>query len=134
MKRPMLAFVAAVLIWVLVASLLDRGLRLFLDGYAAAEPALNFTVAMMVWRLVVGALASLAAGAVIEPIAPGSWRTAWVFGILWLLVFIPTHVKLWHVFPLWYHLTFLGTLVPLVLLGFKLASGQRARRGGSPVP
>ena len=34
-----------------------------------------------------------------------------------LAVFIPQHIALWHTFPLWYHLTFLLSLVPLTYLG-----------------
>jgi hypothetical protein len=52
----------------------------------------------------------------------------WVFGALVLAVFLPEHVKLWHVFPVWYHLTFLVTLVPLIVLGARLTQ-QRASRG-----
>jgi uncharacterized protein (DUF983 family) len=32
-------------------------------------------------------------------------------------VFIPQHIALWHTFPIWYHLTFLLSLVPLTYLG-----------------
>jgi hypothetical protein len=118
-KRPVLAFIAAIVTWVIVASLLNRGLRIAFDGYAAAEPTMIFTLGMMLARLVIGAVASLASGAAIGWIAPGRGRTAWVFGLVWLALFIPAHVKLWHVFPLWYHLTFLVSLVPLVILGSK---------------
>ena len=124
MKRPILAFIAALATWVLIASLLDRGLRAALDGYAAAEPTMTFTFGMMLARLVIGALASLAAGAAIGWIAPRSSRTPWVFGILWLAAFIPEHLKLWHLFPVWYHLTFLLTLVPLVIVGSMMVQAR----------
>jgi peptidoglycan/LPS O-acetylase OafA/YrhL len=103
--------------WVLVASLLNRGLRLALQGYAAAEPEMKFTYAMMAARLVLGALASLAAGAAARAVAPSKRRLAWVLGAVLLAAFIPIHVRLWANFPVWYHLVFLGTLVPLVALG-----------------
>ena len=50
-------------------------------------------------------------------------------GVLLLVVFIPQHVMLWDKFPVWYHLTFLASLVPLAYLGGKIASQARA-----PVP
>lgn len=131
MKRPILAFIAALVTWVIVASLLNRGLRVAFDGYAAAEPTMTFTLGMMLARLVIGALASLAAGATIGWIAPGRARTPWVFAVLWLAAFIPEHVKLWHLFPVWYHLTFLLSLVPLVILGSKMAP-SRAPEGIKP--
>ena len=43
-----------------------------------------------------------------------------LLGILLLLAFIPVHLRLWSLFPLWYHLVFLGTLVPLIVLGSRL--------------
>lgn len=127
MKRPTLAFVAALVTWVLVASLLNRGLRFALDGYAAAEPQMTFTRGMMVARLALGAIASLSAGAVIGWIVPRSALTSWAFAVILLAVFIPEHMKLRHLFPVWYHLTFLLTLIPLVILGSQLAkTGIRA--------
>jgi hypothetical protein len=38
-------------------------------------------------------------------------------GAVLLAAFIPVHIQLWAKFPVWYHLVFLGTLVPLVALG-----------------
>jgi hypothetical protein len=30
---------------------------------------------------------------------------------------VPEHIRLWDKFPVWYHLTFLITLAPLLALG-----------------
>lgn len=120
MKRSILAFIAGLAAWVLVASCLNRGLRLALRGYAAAEPEMTFTHGMMAARLVLGALASLIAGAATGPVASSSRRVVWVLGAVLLAAFIPIHVRLWGNFPVWYHLVFLGTLVPLVVLGATL--------------
>lgn len=117
MARSILAFIVGLVAWVLVASVLNRGLRLALGGYAAAEPQMAFTHVMMAARLAVGAVASLAAGAVTKVVAPSNARVVWVLGVFLLAAFIPVHVRLWTKFPVWYHLVFLGTLVPLVLLG-----------------
>jgi hypothetical protein len=126
MKRSILAFLAALVTWVLVASLIDRALRSGLDGYAAAEPSMAFTLGMMFARLAMGAVSSLGAGAVMRWIAPAARRTPWVFGLLLLAAFIPQHMRLWPLFPVWYHLTFLVTIVPLVMLGWRLASLRSA--------
>ena len=135
MLRSMLAFIVGLAAWVLVASLLNRGLRLALEGYAAAEPRMTFTHAMMAARLVLGALASLAAGAATRAVTPSSTRALWMLSGVLLATFIPAHVQLWAKFPVWYHLVFLGTLVPLVLLGGMFAR-KRSRiepsaQGGS---
>jgi hypothetical protein len=128
MKRSIPAFLAALITWVFVASLINRALRYGFDGYAVAEPAMTFTLGMMIARLAMGAVSSLAAGAVMHWIAPAARKTPWVFGALLLAAFIPQHMRLWPLFPIWYHLTFLLTLLPLVMLGWHLA-GFRISRG-----
>jgi hypothetical protein len=129
MKRSILAVVAGLAVWVLVATLLNFGLRAGLAGYAQAEPTMTFSLGMKVARLILGALASLAAGAAAGLIAPSKTRPRWVLGAIILGLFIPVHIQLWAKFPVWYHLTFLGTLVPLVALG---AAFTRTRLRSSP--
>jgi hypothetical protein len=126
MKRPLLAAAAAFIAWILVASVLNLVLRATLNGYAAAEPHMHFTPVMLLARLAIAALASLSAGAAIGWIAPLSLRTSWVFGAILLALFVPEHLRLWQRFPVWYHLTFLVTLVPLVMLGTLMARAHRS--------
>jgi hypothetical protein len=120
MRRPILAFAAGLVLWVLVISVLNRVLRIFAMGYAAAEPTFSFTLGMLALRLLIAAIASLIAGAVAAWIAPSSPRLPLLVGATLLVAFIPVHVRLFTLFPLWYHLVFLGTLVPLVVLGARL--------------
>lgn len=124
MKRSILALLAGLALWALVATLLNFGLRAGIAGYRLAEPTMNFTLGMKIARLILAALASLAAGAATGLIAPSKRSVPWVLGAIILALFIPAHVQLWAKFPVWYHLTFLGTLVPLVALG-----AAAARRG-----
>lgn len=126
MKRPVLALIAGLIAWVAIVSVLDIGLRACIDGYAAGEPTFTFSLAMLCWRLVLAVIASLASGALVAWIAPGSARTPWILGVLLLALFLPEHVKIWHSFPLWYHLTFLLTLAPLVALGARVVPARRA--------
>lgn len=132
MKRAILGFAAGVVVWVIVISVLDRALRVLLVGYAAAEPTMSFTLGMLLARLTIAALTSLIAGAIAARIAPASPRMPLLLGVTLLLGFIPVHVRLWSLFPFWYHLVFLATLVPLVVLGSRLPPmrtlpGVRAR-------
>jgi hypothetical protein len=122
MKRAALAFFAGLLIWIIVVSLIDRVLRLSIAGYAAAEPVLTFTLGMMAARLGMAAVTSVIAGAAMGLLAPAMKRTAWILGVVILVFFIPIHVRLWHAFPVWYHLTFLLPLAPLIALGAWLTS------------
>ena len=117
MKRSILALFLGAVAWVLVVSLLDRVLRVTIAGYLEAEPKFAFTLSMMLARLLIGALSSLAAGALAGWVErPATWAP-WAAGAVFLALFIPEHVKLWQVLPVWYHLTFLLTLVPLFGLG-----------------
>src|SRR5579864_9343714 len=122
MKRSIFAVLGGIVVWVLVASLLNRGLRIVLAGYTLAEPTMTFTLGMKVARLILGALASLAAGAAAGLIAPSKTGARWVLGGIILALFIPVHIQLWGKFPVWYHLVFLGTLLPLVVMGGALTS------------
>ena len=120
MKRSIVAFIIGLLAWILIVSLLDRALRVLIVGYAAAEPSLAFTLPMMAARLTIAAVTSLIAGAIVAAIAPPGSRAPWVLGALLLAAFVPEHVHLWNRLPVWYHLTFLLTLVPLVVIGARL--------------
>jgi hypothetical protein len=131
MKRAAVAFIVGLLTWGVVVSVIDRLLRIALAGYAAAEPTLTFTQGMMWARLIMAVVTSLIAGAVLGAIAPSSKRTPWVLGLVILAMFIPIHVRLWHAFPLWYHLTFLIPLAPLIAVGAWLKT--RASTAGRPI-
>ncbi len=126
MKRAILALAAGLILWIVVISVLDRGLRLFVAGYAAAEPTMSFTPAMLLARLLIGAFTSLVAGAVAGWLAPASPRVPLLLGAILLIAFIRIHVQLWGLFPFWYHIVFLATIIPLVVLGSRL---RRAHHG-----
>jgi hypothetical protein len=131
-KRSIAAFFAGFLAWGLVVSLFDRVLRLTIEGYAAAEPTLKFTFDMMLARLGMAAVTSLIAGAVIGWIPRASARVSWILGLVILAMFIPTHVRLWQLFPVWYHLAFLVPLVPLMMIGTRLARSAGPGKSVSP--
>jgi hypothetical protein len=62
------------------------------------RPILAFAVGLVVWVLVFSVLNR-------------------ALGTALLVAFILIHVQLWSLFPFWYHLVFLATLIPLVVLG-----------------
>jgi len=118
--RAILAALVGVLAWAVVATVLNLGLRVTWPDYAAAEPAMRFTQEMMFARLVVGVLASVAAGFLAAFIARRRKWPAYIVSLVLLLVFIPVHHGLWARFPAWYHLFFLASLVAFTLLGARL--------------
>lgn len=131
MVRTAGAVIAGLVAWAVIVTLLNFGLRAALPDYHAAEATLHFTAAMKVGRLVEAAMSSILCGIIVRMTAPASRWAAWIVGLLLLMTFVPIHVAIWNKLPVWYHLTFLVTLAPLVVLGASLP--LRARRSGAPL-
>ncbi len=121
MLRTAGAVIGGLVAWMVIVTALNFGLRAAIPGYHAAEPDFAFDLTMMIGRLAIAALTSLAAGVLVRLVAPGSSIAPWIVGIVLLAMFIPVHVRIGARLPLWYHLTFLLTLAPLVWAGAKLA-------------
>jgi len=119
MTRNILGVVAGLVAWLLVAAILGFIMRNSWPAYAAVAETMGFTLPMMLARLSIGALATLAAGLVTALITRSAVARL-IPGVLLLVAFIPQHVMLWDKFPLWYHLTFLLSLVPLTYLGSRI--------------
>ena len=119
--RIALAIIAGFIVWFVIASVGNVAIRALLPGYADVEKAMQFTVGMLVARLVLGAVSSLAAGATAVVIARGARVAPYVVALLLLMLFVPVHVSLWARFPAWYHLVFLVSLPLLVVAGARLA-------------
>lgn len=128
MWRTVGAILAGLVTWAVVVTLLNFGLRAMTPGYHAAEATLQFTPAMKAGRLIEAALTSVAAGAMVALIAPTNKWAPWLVGLIVLAMFLPAHLKLWHMFPVWYHLSFLVPLAPLVALGSAIVRNARATR------
>jgi hypothetical protein len=109
-----------------MATLLDIGLRHALPGYAVAEPQLTFSLGMKIARLTLGIVSSLAAGAVTRIVAPARRSGPLIVGLVMLVLFLPSHIHIWSRLPVWYHLVFLTTLAPLVILGGWLVSRRQS--------
>ena len=125
MRRSIAGIIAGLVAWVLIVTALNWGLRLWLPGYREAEPTLLFTLAMKLARLSIAVVTSIAAGALVRIIAPASRAAPWIVGLAMVTLFVPVHIQLWARFPIWYHLTFLLTLAPLVVLGASLVRRDR---------
>lgn len=131
MVKTVAGIVAGLIVWFVVATLVNLAFRVLWPGYAEVERAMNFTLAMLVARLLLGALSSLCAGFTVAWIAKGSGSAVKVVGVLLTAVFIPVHYGLWDKFPSWYHLAFLVSLFPLTLLGARLLKPGSVDRQGA---
>src|SRR5262249_2554866 len=123
MSKKILGVVAGLIVWLMVVLVVGEAMRRSWPAYASVADAMTFTLPMMIARLSIGALATLAAGLVTALIVPQSSTIAQLMpGVLLLIAFIPQHIMLWDKFPIWYHLTFLLSLVPLTWVGGALWS------------
>jgi hypothetical protein len=129
MVRTFLAVAGGLAAWMVVATVLNIGLRVSIPGYIQAEPLLAFTLTMKIARLSLAVIAGLSAGAVVRSIAPSSKGAPWIVGLVMLLLFLPVHIQIWPRLPIWYHLFFLITLAPLVPLGAYLRGAGCANLG-----
>jgi len=121
MIRKIAGIVAGLVVWFIVATIVNILFRISWAGYAEVETVMSFTVAMMIARLLLGALSSLCAGFAVASITKANRRAAMVLGALLTALFIPVHYGLWDKFPVWYHLIFLASLFPFTLLGSDLS-------------
>ena len=116
MARVVVGVLAGLVAWFAVATLGNFVLRAALPGYAEVEKAMNFTLGMMIARLLLGALASLCAGFVVAWIARRGAPVVALVAVL-LALFVPVHYAMWTTFPFWYHLVFLTSIVLLTWSG-----------------
>jgi hypothetical protein len=125
MAKNILGVVAGLVIWVVAVSVAGLIMRAAWPAYASVADAMTFTLPMMIARLSIGAVATVAAGWVAGTITRRSTIATVLPGVLLLVAFIPEHISLWEKFPVWYHLTFLLSLIPLTFAGGKMARAQR---------
>ena len=120
MVRSVAGVAGGLVVWMLVATLGNLALRFGWPGYADVEKEMTFTLAMLVGRLVLGAVSSLCAGATVAWITKRDARVVAIFAAVLFALFVPVHYNLWGKFPVWYHIVFLASLVVMPLLGAAL--------------
>jgi hypothetical protein len=120
------ALVAALVVWFVFATVIHRLMCLLWPAYGAATPLMDFTLAMKVFRLWLGAVSTLIAAATARRLSAARWLPV-ALGCALLVLFVPGHYRIWNRFPVWYHLTFLGSLVLLTFLGARLPGARRAQ-------
>lgn len=93
---------------------------------------MDFTLPMLLGRLAIGFFSSLVAGYSCSWVARRSRRPIYVLSIIMLVFFLPVHYRLLSKFPIWYHAVFLGTLVPLTILGGVLRDRLQTKAANAP--
>jgi hypothetical protein len=120
MVRTLAGVAGGLVVWMLVATLGNLALRFGWPGYADVEKEMTFTLAMLVGRLILGAVSSLCAGATVAWITKRDARVVAIVAAVLFALFVPVHYNLWDKFPTWYHIVFLASLVVMPLLGAAL--------------
>jgi hypothetical protein len=128
MGKSILAVVAGLIAWGVILTVAGLIMRASWPAYASVATEMHFTLPMLLVRLSIGAVATLATGVIATLIAPRSVVVRLIPGLILLALFIPQHITLWAKFPVWYHLTFLLSLVLLTWAGGAIAT--RSRMGG----
>ena len=120
MSRASFALIAGALTWKAIATLFTLVGNLVWPAYAAVEIQRVFTLEMLTSRLLVGALANLAFGAVAAWVARSSPRAFRLALSAWMTFSVVDHYMVWDQFPIWYHLLYLAYIVPIAMLGARL--------------
>ena len=127
MGKKVLGVVTGLVVWVSIVIVAGIVMRRSWPAYASVAAAMAFTLPMLIVRLSISALATLAAGFVSGIILPRSMVARLMPGVILLIAFIPQHIMLWDKFPVWYHLTFLASLVPLTYVGGEIPARRTNR-------
>jgi hypothetical protein len=124
MARNIVGVIVGLAVWLAIAFGAGLVMRETWPAYVEVADAMTFTLPMMIARLAIGALATVSMGFVTACVTR-SLVARLIPGLILLAFFVPEHVTLWDKFPLWYHLWFLLTLIPLAYLGSRIASARR---------
>jgi hypothetical protein len=118
--RTISALVAGAISWEAVVAMATLLGRLVWPAYSAVEEQRIFTLDMLVSRLAVGALATLAFGFVAAWVTNGETKSMRLVIFAWLLFSVVDHIIVWEQFPVWYHLFYLAYIIPFALLGSRI--------------
>jgi len=128
MAKTALAVAAGLVAWIVLASIAGVILRASWPDYAAVAGSMTFTLPMLIARLTISTVTLLAAARLTAVIAPRATIAVVVLGAILVAAFVPIHIGVWDRFPVWYHLTFLLTLLPLCLIGGRLGAATESNR------
>ncbi len=120
MMRPVLAVIAGFAAWS-AAWLIAGATSAALVPDAYNEEGTSDNTAVLLVFLVLPFVFSVGSGFLTAIIARArSMKPSWALGVLLLLFGLFVQIQLWDAMPLWYHIPFLGLLVPGAALGGRL--------------
>ena len=121
MMRTIFAVVAGFIAWTVLFLGSNSILSLTMPGSFKADGSTD-SAAMLLLILLLSVIFSIIAGWITAKLATvNPQRNALILGIILLLVGISVQLQFWEVMPLWYHLSFLGLLIPGAIVGGRLS-------------
>ncbi len=120
MLRIISGVVVGFIVWTIIR-LRGNDLAITIEpGMAPNADFSNVPTSFVIILLVLSLISSLAAGFVAVLISREHFKTTLILGGLLLLVGIFFQAMAWSILPLWYHLLFLISLIPMTILGGRL--------------
>jgi hypothetical protein len=132
MVKATISVLVGFVIWFVAATLGNFLVRALIPTYVVAEAVMAFTLPMLLARLTVGFFSSLVAGFACSWVARQSRKPTYVLSVIMVVFFLPVHYNLLAKFPIWYHVAFLGTLAPLIILGGTLRGRLETKAVNAP--
>ncbi|HVE02549.1 MAG TPA: hypothetical protein VNB30_00690 [Rhizomicrobium sp.] len=127
MFRLIAGTVSGAVVWFVAVLVLGFLCRIVWPEMAAIRDMMLLTLPMLITRLAISALGSVAGGYAAAMVARENTKAPLAAGILLLVVFVPYHLTIWQNFPVWYHVTFFVSLPVLSLLGGLVRSSPRLK-------
>jgi hypothetical protein len=113
--------VAGFVVFNLFVFLIARSAGFVWPAFDAVENPHDYTMAMLWFRLGLGAVGVFLSGMTAALISRRGAFAGLVMGVVFEVFFIPLHLLvLFNDFPIWYHATFLIYLIPVTWLGARL--------------
>ncbi len=86
----------------------------------ANQEPFNADTTILLFNLVRAVIVTILSGFLSAFIANENRRTPLILGVLLVFVGIAFQAMYWNQIPIWYHLIFLGMLIPVTIVGAKL--------------
>jgi hypothetical protein len=131
--RNFIGVVTGLAAWLAIAIVAGFIMRQTWPAYVSVADSMTFKLPMMFARLSIAVFATILMGFVTACITQSAVARL-IPGLILLILFIPEHVMLWEKFPIWYHLWFLLSLVPLTYAGNRIAAAAIRQRRASALP
>lgn len=125
MKSTIISVIAGYVVWTVLwlggnALLFSAAAQRAAAGEAVTDVAMLLPI--LLWSVVCSLAAGFAVGRLDKSEAR---RSAIIAGSLLLLTGIGVQASVWTMMPLWYHLAFLVLIVPVLIMGCRLAASGK---------